>query len=81
MRAQAVVEAINRLTVERGEKRNKYYYVTLSCKDVLNYMGEELIKGNLRFVAYIAIKGYPESTLAGKPGDFGQTLNIKIRYK
>lgn len=81
MQTQAVLEAINRLTAERGEKRGSFYYATFSCKDVLNYLGDEITPGNLRHVAYIATKGYPGSSVEGGSHQHGRMLNMKIRSK
>jgi hypothetical protein len=81
MQPQAVVKAINKLTAERGETRNKYYHATLSCKEVLDFMGEPATNGNLRYVTHVAARGFPDSKLSGKSGNLNQTLHIKIRHK
>ncbi len=81
MRAHLVMAAINRLSAELGEQRGSFYYATFSCKDVLEALESEVTAGNLRYIAYIVTKGYPESSLDGGSKGDGRTLNMKIRSK
>jgi len=81
MRTTLVMETLHRLTAERGEKRDGFYYATFSCKDVLDYMDAELTQGNLRHVAYIVTKGYPESVVDKSDKQLGWILNMRIRSK
>lgn len=81
MRTPLILEAINRLTFERGEKRGNHYYAVFSCKDVLDYMDFEVTPGHLRHVAYIATRGYPESSSEPGSKQCGRVLNMKIRTK
>ncbi len=81
MQTHLVVEAINRLTAERGERKGDYFYATFSCKEVLSYMDFEITQGHLRHVAYVVTKGYPESAVDGGSKESGRTLNMKIRSK
>ena len=81
MQTLLVMEAINRLAVERGEKRGGFYHATFSCKEVLDQMEAEITQGHLRHVAYIVTKGYPESAIDGGSREGGRTLNMKIRSK
>ncbi len=81
MQTHLVIEAINRLTAERGEKKGKFYYATFSCKDVLDYMDFEITKGHLKHVAYIVAKGYPESSYGGGTNKTGRVLNMKVRSR
>ena len=81
MKTHLVIEAINRLTVERGEKKGDYYRATFSCKDVLDYMDFEITQHHLRHVAYIATKMYPGSKATGSARKGNWVLNMKIRSK
>ena len=81
MQTHLVIEAINRLAAERGEKRGNFYYAAFSCKEVLDYMDFEITQGHLRHVAYIVTKGYPESSVDGGSKQTGRMLNMKIRSK
>ncbi len=81
MQTALVIEAIERLTVERGEKRGSYYYATFACKEVLEYMDFEVTKVNLKHVMYIATKGYPGSAVVAGAQSNERTLNMKIRSK
>jgi hypothetical protein len=81
MQTYLVMEAINRLTAARGEKKGDYYLASFSCKDVLDQMGAEITQGHLRHVAYIVTKGYPGSSVDGGSKESGRMLNIKIRSK
>ena len=81
MQTHLVIEAINRLAAEQGEKRGDFYYATFSCKEVLDYMDFEITRGHLRHVAYIVTKGYPESLVDGGSKQGGRMLNMKIRSK
>ncbi len=81
MRTHLVMEAINRLAVERGEQRGSFYYATFSCKEVLEALESEVTAGNLRYIAYIVTKGYPESSVDGGSKQSGRMLNMKIRSK
>ena len=79
MQTHLVVEALNRLTAERGEKRGDFYYATFSCKEVLDYMDFKITQGHLRHVAYVVTKAYPESSIGGGTTTNGRVLNMKIR--
>ena len=81
MQTHLVVNAINRLTVKRGEKKGDYYRATFSCKDVLDYMDFEIHRNHLRHVVYIATTMYPGSTATGSARKGNWVLNMKIRSK
>jgi len=81
MQTHLVIESINRLTAELGEKRGSFFYATFSCKDVLDYMDSETTQGHLRHVAYIVEKGYPESSFGGGTKKSGRVLNMKVRSR
>ena len=81
MQTRHALEAIDRLTVERGEKKDGFYYATFSCKDVLDRMSFEINRGNLRQVAYIITKGYTDSVVVPGDREVGCTLKMKVRSK
>lgn len=79
MQTHKVIEALNRMTAERGEKKGQFYHASFSCKEVLDYMGADVTQGHLRHVAYIVEKGYPESRIDGGTRKTGRILYMKIR--
>lgn len=77
--SQAVREAIERLTVERGEKKGSFWCATFSVKDVLEKTQTPNTEGNQRYVSHIVRRFYPGSRILPGQGDNGGFLELKIR--
>jgi hypothetical protein len=79
MTTAGVRRALDELLVLRGEKRGSFYRAKFSCKDVLDRVDSKNTPNNLRHVAYIVKREYPDSTMERGSGDSGWILHMKSR--
>ena len=75
------LQTIEKLLVERGERKGDFYYGSFTCKEILEIMGRPNTANEQRYLAYTVRAFYPQSSEDIGSGDSGRILNIKIRSK
>ncbi len=79
--SKAHLETIEKLIVEKGERKGGYYCASFTCKEILEVMGKPNTPGEQRYLAHTVKAFYPKSSQEIGSGDSGWILNIKIRSK
>jgi len=72
---------IEKLVLEKGVKKDKYYIATLTTKDIVEKMGTIPTESEYRLIAHIVRTAYPLTHVERANGDAGWLLQIKIRIK
>ena len=77
--ADKVRIAIDKLTSEKGIKKQGVWAASFSVKDVIEKAGLKNTPDNQRYLVYVVNRWYPESKVLPGQSDNGGFLEMKIR--
>ena len=71
--------AIDRLTAEKGERKNGIWHAAFTVKDVLEKAAMKNTPDNQRYVLYVISRWYSDTKVLPPQSDNGGFLQMKIR--